>query len=89
MPINFQNTAKIFGSVNDMEIWEVTKFSATLTKSALKSSHGAGQNVASKYSQILAEKISNVKADVQQMSAVREQLDEICELAFNVAFKEF
>lgn len=78
MPINFQNTAKIFGSVNDMEIWEVTKFSATLTKSALKSSHGAGQNVASEYSQILAEKISNVRADVEAMAEVREQLDEIC-----------
>ena len=63
-----------------MEIWEVTKFSATLTNGASKISHGAGQNIASEYSQILAEKISNVRADVEAMAAVREQLDEICDL---------
>lgn len=61
-----------------MEIWEVTKFSTTVAKSASKSLCGAGQNVASEYSQILAEKISNVRADVEAMAAVREQLDEIC-----------
>ncbi len=63
-----------------MEIWEVTNSVASLKKNASQSSYRSGSNVASEYSKILAEKISNVKADVQQMSAVREQLDEICDL---------
>ncbi len=63
-----------------MEIWEVTNPVASLKKDASQSSYRSGTNVASEYSKILAEKISNVKADVQQMSEIREQLDEICDL---------
>lgn len=40
----------------------------------------SSKSVASEYSKILAEKISNVKADVQAMQAVQDQLDEIRDL---------
>lgn len=36
-----------------------------------------GNSVASEYAKILAEKISNIKSDVQKMDAIQEQLDEI------------
>ena len=63
-----------------MEIWEVTNPVASFKKDASQSSYRSGTSIASEYSKILAEKISNVKADVQQMSEIREQLDEICDL---------
>lgn len=63
-----------------MEIWEVTNSAATLSKSASHSSYKSGSSIVSEYSQILAAKISSVREDVQAMQAVREQLDEICEL---------
>lgn len=63
-----------------MEIWEVTNPVASLKKNASQSSYKSTTNVASEYSKILAKKISNVKADVQQMAQVQEQLDEICDL---------
>ena len=61
-----------------MELWEVTKtVSVTVSTSCKKVSTG---NVASEYSKILAEKISNIKTDVKQMEEVQEKLDEIREL---------
>lgn len=63
-----------------MGIWEVTKVAAGTGRNAAQSSYNSKSNVASEYSQILAEKISNIKADVQAMEAVREQLDEISDL---------
>lgn len=62
-----------------MEIWEVTKLAANTERTAARSSYKAS-NVASEYSRILDEKISNIKADVKAMEAVREQLDEISDL---------
>ena len=63
-----------------MEIWEVTNPVAGFRKDTSQSSYRSGSNVASEYSKILAEKISNVKTDVQKMAAVQEQLDEIRDL---------
>ena len=61
-----------------MELWEVTKtVSVTVSTSCKKVSTG---NVASEYSKILAEKISNIKTDVKQMEEVQEKLDEIREM---------
>ncbi|MBR7024939.1 MAG: hypothetical protein IKI08_02885 [Selenomonadaceae bacterium] len=40
----------------------------------------SSKSVASEYSKILAAKISNVKADVQAMEAIQEQLNEIRDL---------
>ena len=61
-----------------MELWEVTKtVSVTVSTSCKKVST---DNVASEYSKILAEKISNIKTDVKQMEEVQEKLDEIREL---------
>ena len=40
----------------------------------------SSKSVASEYSKILAEKISNIKTDVKQMEEVQEKLDEIREL---------
>lgn len=64
-----------------MELWELpisaTKFSVTASQTTGKS---RVQSVASEYSRILAEKISNIKADVEQMEIVREQLDDISDM---------
>ncbi|MBR0290201.1 MAG: hypothetical protein IJQ82_14585, partial [Selenomonadaceae bacterium] len=51
--------------------------SVTVSTSCKKVSTG---NVASEYSKILAEKISNIKTDVKQMEEVQEKLDEIREM---------
>lgn len=59
-----------------MEIWEVTKPAASFNRNASQQSHKTN-SVASEYSKILAAKLSNVKADVQAMAAVQEQLDGI------------
>ena len=63
-----------------MGIWTVTKPAAGTELNALQSSYKGTSNVASEYSKILAEKISNLKADVRAMETVREQLDEISDL---------
>ena len=60
-----------------MKVLEVTNLATA--KSASQSSYKSN-GIASEYSKILAEKISNVKADVQQMSEVQSQLDEIADL---------
>ena len=61
-----------------MGIWEVNNISAAVKSKSYNSV--STNNVASEYSKILAEKIANVKADVQAMQAVQEQLDEITDL---------
>ncbi len=63
-----------------MKIWEVTNPVTSFDKNASQSSYKGGSTVASEYSKILAEKISNIKSDVRQMEEVRDQLDEISEL---------
>ncbi|MBQ6131124.1 MAG: hypothetical protein IJL12_02125 [Selenomonadaceae bacterium] len=58
-----------------MGIWEVKVSSLDIdVKVSAKSS---SKSVASEYSKILAEKISNIKTDVQAMREIQEQLDEI------------
>ena len=54
--------------------------SSALVASDNPTYRGTSKGVASEYSKILAEKISNVKIDVQQMEAVQEQLNEIRDL---------
>ena len=61
-----------------MGIWEVNNISAAVKSKSYSSV--STNNVASEYSKILAEKIANVKADVQAMQTVQEQLDEISDL---------
>lgn len=65
-----------------MEIWEVTNPVASLSKRAAQNSYHGNSNssVASEYSKILAEKISNVKTDMRRMEAVQDQLDAIADL---------
>ena len=60
-----------------MEIWEITKSATALGKNSAQSSYKSTGGIASEYSKILAEKLSNVKADVRKMEAIQEQLDEI------------
>ncbi len=60
-----------------MELWEVTKSAAGVGKNSAQSSYRLKGDIASEYSKILAEKISNVKTDIRKMEEVREQLDEI------------
>ena len=61
-----------------MGIWEVNNISAAVKSKSYNSV--STNNVAFEYSKILAEKIANVKADVQAMQTVQEQLDEISDL---------
>ncbi len=63
-----------------MEIWEITNTTATVNGTTQTSYRKSNSGVASEYSKILAEKISNIKEDVRKMDAVKEQLDEICNL---------
>ena len=61
-----------------MGIWEIK-----ITETEVKSDSlykGKSSGVASDYSTILAEKISNIKTDVQQMKSTQEKLDEIRDL---------
>lgn len=60
-----------------MEIWEVTKPAAGVKKKSAQPTYKIQKGVVSEYSKILAQKMSNVKADVREMEIVREQLDEI------------
>lgn len=63
-----------------MKVLEVTNLATNSAKSASQSSYKAGSGIASEYSKILAEKISNVKADIQAMTEVQSRLDEIADL---------
>ena len=63
-----------------MEIWEVANPVAGSRKNSAQSSYKSTSGVASEYSKILAEKLSNVKADIKKMEAVQEQLDDIRDL---------
>lgn len=62
-----------------MGIWEISSLPEEMigTSSSYKVS---SKGVASEYAKILAEKMSNVKRDVQQMEIIQEQLDEISDL---------
>ena len=64
-----------------MGIWEV-KISPTEMSSdgSLYKNTSPGKTAASAYEKILNEKISNIKADIEQMEETQEQLDEISEL---------
>ena len=72
-----------------MEIWEVTNSAAGVRKNSAQSSYKIPltRGTTSLYSKILAEKISNVKVDVQKMEEVREQLDEIRDLQEEITGK--
>lgn len=61
-----------------MGIWEINN--PTLGISSNPSYKANTKGVASDYSKILAEKISNVQTDIEQMREVQEQLNEISEL---------
>ena len=61
-----------------MGIWEVNTMSVTVSKTSYKTT--STNSVASEYSKILAEKMANVKKDVQEMEIIQEQLDEIREM---------
>ena len=61
-----------------MGIWEIN--SSPLLDVSNPTYKANAKGVASEYSKILAEKMSIAKADLEQMEAVQEQLDEIDEL---------
>ena len=61
-----------------MGIWEIN--SSPLLDVSNPTFKANSKGVASEYSKILAEKMANAKADLEQMEAVQEQLDEISEL---------
>ena len=63
-----------------MGIWELKISSADNVGVAQSSGKINSKVVASEYSKILDEKISNIQADIEQMKAVQDQLDEIDEL---------
>ena len=63
-----------------MEIWEVTNSTNTFKNSSANSSRNSKSDVASEYSKILSEKISNIKSDIRKMEEVQAQLDEICDM---------
>lgn len=62
-----------------MANWEVTKLAADAL-AAQYSYKGDSTNTTESYSKILAEKLSNVEADVKQMEETQAQLDEIEQL---------
>lgn len=61
-----------------MGVWEIN--SPELGIISNPSYKAKSKGVASDYSKILAEKMANVKADVEQMREVQEQLNEISDL---------
>ena len=61
-----------------MGIWEVNN--SHLLDVSTPTYKANAKGVVSDYSKILAEKISNIQADVEQMREVQEQLDEISDL---------
>ena len=63
-----------------MEVLEVTNIAAGSRKKSAQSSNKLADGAASEYSKILAEKLSNVKADMREIEKVQNQLDEICDL---------
>ena len=62
-----------------MATWEVTKLAAE-ARAAQCSYKGKSTDTKESYSKILAEKISNVEADVKQMEETQAQLDELEQL---------
>ena len=62
-----------------MTDWQVTKLAAD-ARAAQCSYKGNSTDTTSSYSKILAEKISNIDADVKQMEETQAQLDEIEQL---------
>ena len=62
-----------------MKVWEAANPALNLVNNTATTSTG-NKNVASEYAKILAEKISNIKTDVQQMDAIQSQLDAIRDL---------
>ena len=62
-----------------MTNWEVTKLQAE-AKVAQCSYRGNSTSTTESYSKILAEKLSNVEADVKQMEETQAQLDELEQL---------
>lgn len=60
-----------------MDIREIANPATNLAGTSTRRSKS---NIASEYSQILAEKISNVKTDLEKMNATQEKLDEIADL---------
>ena len=63
-----------------MEVLEVTNLAAGSRKKSAQSLNKSADGAVSEYSKILAEKLSNVKADMREMEKVQNQLDEICDL---------
>lgn len=61
-----------------MDIHEIANPATSLAGTSTRRSKSSG--IASEYSQILAEKIANVKTDVEKMNATQEKLDEIADL---------
>ena len=61
-----------------MGIWEINGLVPGVDGNY--SPKGSAKNFVSEYSKILDEKISNIKADIEQMEETQEQLDEISEL---------
>ena len=61
-----------------MGIWEISSLPEEMIGTS--SYKVSSKSVASEYSKILAEKMSNVKRDVQQMEIIQEQLDEISDM---------
>ena len=61
-----------------MGIWEINGLVPGVDGNY--SPKGSAKNFVSEYSKILDEKISNIKADIEQMEETQEQLDEIEEL---------
>ena len=61
-----------------MDIREITNPASSSATASTHRSKSSG--IASEYSQILASKIANVEADIRNMNAVQDQLDEIADL---------
>ena len=61
-----------------MDIREIANPATSLAGTSTRRSKSSG--IASEYSQILADRIANVKTDIEKMNAVQDQLDEIADL---------
>ena len=62
-----------------MKVWDIANPAANLNTTQ-SSYSGKSNSVASEYSKILAEKMSNIRTDIQKMDALQDQLDEIADL---------
>ena len=67
-----------------MQLWEIknsaSSLNLNLTSTSSKNISQGNSSVASAYAAILAEKLANVREDLQKMNAVQEQLDEVRDL---------